>query len=173
MTKPTATRRLTLAAAVGAAYTVLTVFASVFGITYGPVQCRFSEALCVLPFFFPETALGLFIGCLISNILSPYGLLDIVVGSLTTLLAALLTARCRSPYLAPLPPVALNALFVGAMLAWEQTGGTAAFWPAFAFNAATVGAGEAVACFVLGGLLLWQLPRIPFFRRLIDERRAR
>ena len=93
----------------------------------GVVQCRFSEALCVLPFFFPETVWGLFAGCLITNILSPYGLLDLIVGSLATLIAALLTARCRKKWLAPLPPVVLNTLLVGAVIAYEETGLTAAF----------------------------------------------
>ena len=100
------TRQLTCAAIVGAAYAVLSIFGSVFGITYGPIQCRFSEALCVLPFLMPETAWGLGVGCLIANLLSPYGILDIVVGSAATLLAALLTARCKKKWLAPLPPVA-------------------------------------------------------------------
>ena len=53
------TRQLTCAAIVGAAYAVLSIFGSIFGITYGPIQCRFSEALCVLPFLLPETAWGL------------------------------------------------------------------------------------------------------------------
>ena len=86
-------RHITTAAAVGAVYAVLSIFGSVFGITFGTVQCRFSEALCVLPFFFPETVWGLFVGCLLTNLLSPYGLVDIIVGSLTTLLAAFLTSR--------------------------------------------------------------------------------
>lgn len=89
------TRQLTCAAIVGAAYAVLSIFGSIFGITYGPIQCRFSEALCVLPFLLPETAWGLGVGCLIANLLSPYGILDVVVGSAATLLAALLTARCK------------------------------------------------------------------------------
>ena len=84
------TKQLTLAALTAAAYAVLSYFGSIFGITYGPIQCRFSEALCVLPFFLPETAWGLGVGCLIANLLSPYGVLDIVVGSAATLLAALL-----------------------------------------------------------------------------------
>lgn len=88
-------RHITTAAAVGAVYAVLSIFGSVFGITFGTVQCRFSEALCVLPFFFPETVWGLFMGCLLTNLLSPYGLVDIIVGSLTTLLAAFLTSRCK------------------------------------------------------------------------------
>ena len=128
------TQHLTRAAAVGAAYAVLSLFSSVFSLTFGVVQCRFSEALCVLPFFFPETVWGLFAGCLITNLLSPYGLLDLIVGSLATLIAALLTARCRKKWLAPLPPVVLNTLLVGAVIAYEETG------------------------------LLWQLPRIPYFR---------
>ncbi|MFR6695530.1 MAG: QueT transporter family protein [Dysosmobacter sp.] len=97
------TKQLTLAALTAAAYAVLSYFGSIFGITYGPIQCRFSEALCVLPFFLPETAWGSGVGCLIANLLSPYGVLDIVVGSAATLLAALLTARCQKKWLAPLP----------------------------------------------------------------------
>ena len=158
------TKQLTLAALTAAAYAVLSYFGSIFGITYGPIQCRFSEALCVLPFFLPETAWGLGVGCLIANLLSPYGVLDIVVGSAATLLAALLTARCRSPWTAALPPVVCNMVLVGAVLAYETAGTSAAFWPAYGLNALTVGLGEAVACLVLGVLLVKQLPKIPYFR---------
>ena len=165
------TRQLTCAAIVGAAYAVLSIFGSVFGITYGPIQCRFSEALCVLPFLMPETAWGLGVGCLIANLLSPYGILDIVVGSAATLLAALLTARCKKKWLAPLPPVAANMVLVGLVLAYEQAGTSAAFWPTYAFNALTVGAGEIVACYGLGMLLLYALEKSRFFqnRRRMTE----
>lgn len=121
------TKQLTLAALTAAAYAVLSYFGSIFGITYGPIQCRFSEALCVLPFFLPETAWGLGVGCLIANLLSPYGVLDIVVGSAATLLAALLTARCQKKWLAPLPPVIANTVLIGLVLAYEQAGTSAAF----------------------------------------------
>ena len=163
-------RHIATAAVVGALYVVLTYFGSIFGVTFGPVQCRFSEALCVLPFLFPETAWGLGIGCLISNIISPYGVPDMVIGSLTTLSAALLTARCRSRYLAPAPPVILNGLFVGGMLAWYEAGFGPAFGAAFLLNGLSVAAGEAVACYGLGLLLLWYLPKIPFFRRMMGNR---
>lgn len=162
-------QHLATAAVVGAAYAVLSIFGSVFGVTFGPVQCRFAEALCVLPFFFPETAGGLFVGCLITNLLSPYGLLDIVVGSLTTLLAAFLTAKCRYKWLAPLPPVVCNGLLVGGMLAWEQVGFTDAFAVTFALNAASVAAGELLACYGLGSLLLWRLPKISFFKSRMSK----
>ena len=172
------TRQLTCAAIVGAAYAVLSIFGSVFGITYGPIQCRFSEALCVLPFLMPETAWGLGVGCLIANLLSPYGILDIVVGSAATLLAALLTARCKKKWLAPLleqvyaplPPVAANMVLVGLVLAYEQAGTSAAFWPTYAFNALTVGAGEIVACYGLGMLLLWRLEKSKALQNYLQNR---
>lgn len=161
------TRQLTVAALTGAAYAVLSYFGSVFGITYGPVQCRFAEALCVLPFLLPETAWGLGVGCLITNLLSPYGILDIVVGSAATLLAGLLTAHCHSRWLAPLPPVLTNTVLVGLVLAYEQAGTSAAFWPAYGFNALTVGIGEVVACYGLGSLLLRVLERNKAFREYL------
>ena len=86
-----------------ALYAVMSYFGNVFGLTYGPIQLRFSEALCVLPFLFPATVPGLFVGCLAANLLSPYGPLDIVVGSLATLIAAVWTSRVRRRWLAPLP----------------------------------------------------------------------
>ena len=160
------TRQLTCAAIVGAAYAVLSIFGSLFGITYGPIQCRFSEALCVLPFLLPETAWGLGVGCLIANLFSPYGLLDIIIGSLATLIAAWLTARCRSRYLAPLPPVIVNMVLVGGLLAFEQTGFTKAFMPAFWYNACSLAVSEAVVCYVLGLLLLKALEKTKYFKEL-------
>ena len=137
------TQKLTLAAMTAAAYAALSLLGAVFGLTFGPIQVRFSEALCLLPFLFPETAWGLGVGCLIAN---------------------LLTARCRSPWTAALPPVVCNMVLVGAVLAYETAGTSAAFWPAYGLNALTVGLGEAIACLVLGVLLVKQLPKIPYFR---------
>ena len=148
------TRQLTTAAVVGALYAALTLLCSSFGIAFGPVQFRFSEALCLLPFLFPETAWGLFAGCWAANLLSPYGLPDMVIGSLATLLAALWTSKCRNRYLAALPPVVCNGVLVGAVLSWQQTGFTEAFVPAFLFNGVSVALGEAAVCFILGLLLL-------------------
>ena len=153
------TRQLTRAAVVGGLYAALSLLGSVFGISYGPIQCRFAEALCVLPYLFPETAWGLGVGCLIANILSPYGLLDIVVGSLTTLGAALLTGKCKSKYLAPLPPVLGNGVVIGALLAFEQVGIAPAFWKALWFNGCSVLVGEAIACYGLGMLVIRALEK--------------
>lgn len=152
--------QLAVAGIIGAAYAVLTLGASVFGIAYGPIQCRFSEALCVLPFLFPETVWGLFVGCLVANLLSPYGLLDIVLGSLATLLAAFLTRHSKRRILAPLPPVLCNGIIVGGLIAFEQVGFGPAYLGAFVYNGLTLAVGEAVACYALGLPLLHWLPKV-------------
>lgn len=165
-------RQIAIAGVIGGAYAVLSYFASVFGVAFGPVQCRFSEALCVLPFLFPETTWGLFIGCLAVNLLSPYGVLDIVFGSLATLLAAFWTQHVPNKWLAPLPPVICNALIVGFVISFESTGLNAAFPAAFAYNALTVGAGEALACYLLGGILLRLLPRVRSLQKYMAPQRV-
>lgn len=145
---------LTRAGVIAALYVVLTYLAGLANLAYGPVQFRFSEALTVLPFLFPEAVPGLFVGCVVSNLISPYGTIDLIVGSLATLIAALATARCKRRSLAPLPPVLANALLVGAMLAWYEAGSSESFLLAFGYNALTVGAGELVVCYALGLPLL-------------------
>lgn len=159
------THQLAIAGVIAALYAVLAYFASIFGVAYGPIQCRFSEALCVLPFLFPAATPGLFVGCLVANLLSPYGALDIIFGSLATLLAAVWTQHTHHKWLAPLPPVLCNAVIVGAVISFEEIGFTGAFAGTFAYNAITVGLGEAIACYVLGGVLLTVLPKVPALRR--------
>ena len=153
------TRELTFAAMIAALYAVMGYFGNIFGLTYGPIQCRFSEALTVLPFLNPLATWGLFVGCILSNILSPYGPLDLIFGSLATLLAGLLTARCRSKWLAPLPPVICNGILVGGLISYQEVGFTAAFGGTFLFNAATVALGELAVCYVLGLPLLALMTR--------------
>ena len=110
----TGIKRIAYAALTASMYVALTVaFAP---ISYGMVQFRISEALTVLPFFTPAAIYGLFVGCLISNIFGGNGIYDIVFGSIATLIAALATYRARSKYLAPLPPVLINAVMIGTML---------------------------------------------------------
>ena len=146
-------RDLTLAAMVAALYAVLSYFSNIFGLAYGPIQFRFSEALCVLPFLFPATAPGLFVGCLIANLLSPYGAMDIVVGSLATLIAAVWTSKVRHWWMAWLPPVLCNAIIVGLVLTYAY--GIDMLW----MNMLTVGLGEAVVCYVLGVPMIKLLSR--------------
>ena len=164
--RPFTVRDMALAGIIAALYAVLSYFAAVFGVAFGPIQVRFSEALCVLPFFFPAATPGLFIGCLVANLLSPYGALDILFGSLATLLAALWTRHTRRKWLAPLPPVICNAVIIPVVIAWQTTPAfTSAFLSAIAYNALTIGIGELISCYVLGGLLLTHLPKIPALKR--------
>ena len=103
---------MTQAAMIAAIYVVLCL---VFEpISYGAIQTRVAEALTVLPFFTPAAIPGLFIGCLIANMLGGGIMLDVIAGSLTTLVAAYLTwmLRNKSKYLASVPPVVLNALVI-------------------------------------------------------------
>ena len=153
------TREMARAAVIAAAYAALSMISSFFGLAYGPVQLRLSEALTVLPKKYPSAIWGVFLGCLLTNILSPYGLLDMILGSAATLLAALLTARCRTRIGAAIPPIVCNALIIGALLAWQESGGSAAFTTLFAYHALSVGAGQAVACFLLGVPLMRLLAR--------------
>lgn len=148
------TKKLSRAAVIAALYAALGLLSSFLNLAYGPVQLRFSEALCVLPFLMPEAVWGLFVGCLLTNVLSPYGLLDLIFGSAATLLAALLSARCKTRVGAAIPPILCNAVLVGALLSWEAGGTAASFAALFAYNAVTVGAGEAVACLIFGLPLL-------------------
>ena len=145
---------LTAAAVVAALYTALSLLSNSFGIAFGPVQCRFSEALTLLPMLMPSAVYGLTVGCLLTNILSPYGLLDLIVGTLATFLAAALTRRCRNDFVGALPPVLCNALLIGVLLAFQQAGFGPAFPSAFAYQALTVGFGQLIACYGLGIPLL-------------------
>ena len=167
----TNTHLLALNGVIAAAYAALTFVAAAMNLAYGPVQFRVSEALTVLPFLFPGTWPGLFVGCLVANLMSPYGPLDILIGSAGTLLAAWLTQRTNHPWLAPLPPVLSCMVLTGGMLTWYEVGFSAQFPALFAANALWVGIGEAVGCYLLGMLLLRGLPRVPSLRRYIPEAR--
>lgn len=153
-------RDLTLSAVIAAAYAALTILLP--GPSFGYTQLRAAEALTVLPFLFPAAAPGLAAGCLIANLLSPYGLVDILCGTAATALAAVLTMKMPVKWLAPLPPVLCNGIIVGGMLAWYQAGGFGAgFWALFAVTGFGVALGELFACFVLGSILLNVLSKIP------------
>ena len=151
-------RQLTTAAIIAAIYAALTLLLPIP--QYGGVQLRVAEAMTVLPFFFPEAIVGLTVGCFLSNLLLSPIPMDWIFGTAATLLAALWTRRMPNKYLAPLPPVICNAVIVGAEIALFFMPEGTAFLPAFALNAFTVGLGEAIACYVLGLLLLSWLPRV-------------
>ncbi len=146
------------AAVIAAVYAGLTMILAPF--SYGLMQVRVSEALTVLPYFTPAAIPGLFIGCLISNTLTG-NLIDIIFGSLATLLAALASYGVRKfPVLVPLPPVLFNGLIIGLVLYYAY-GVPAPLWSCMLW----VGAGELLACYILGyPLLKYFLNRKNIFR---------
>ncbi len=143
---------ITHAAIIAALYVVLTYLASMLGISSGVIQVRFSEALTILPYFTPAAIPGLFIGCIIANLMSPGVIIwDIIFGSLATLIGAVFTylLRKRSKWLAPVPPIAANTVIVPFVLIYAY--GVPDGLP---FLMLTVGIGEVISCGVLGMILL-------------------
>ena len=152
------TKDITISAMVAALYTVLAfVFAP---ISFGPVQFRVSEALTLLPFCLPQTVPGLFVGCLISNIIGGFGIIDIVFGSAATLAAAIITAKMPNVWLAALPPVVVNALVVGFYIAILSS---TPIIPCMLY----IGAGQTGVCFLIGVPLVTALQRSNFIKKYI------
>ena len=143
---------ITQGAIIAALYVVLTELATLAGLSSGAIQFRISEALCVLPAFTPAAIPGLFIGCLISNLLAGGIPLDIIFGAVATLIGAIgafLLRRCR--WLVPLPTVIANVLIVPPILKYAYgvpyAIGTHSALPFFML---TVGIGEVVCAYILG-----------------------
>lgn len=121
----------------------------------GVIQVRVSEALTILPAFTPAAIPGLVIGCLLSNTLTGCVLLDIIFGSVATLIGALGSyALRRHTWLVPIPPIVSNMIIVPFVLRFAY-GAT----DAFPFMIATVGAGEIISCYLLGMLLYGALKK--------------
>lgn len=111
------TKFLVQAAVIGAIYAALTIAFAPISFGHNIFQFRISEALTILPIFTTAAIPGLFIGCIVANIIGGFGILDIVFGSLATLLAALCSYWLRKhKLLVPLPPIVFNALIVGSYL---------------------------------------------------------
>ena len=148
---------ITQGAIIAALYVVLTMIANALGLANHAIQIRFSEALCILPFFTMAAIPGLSVGCLISNILTGAMIWDVLFGTLATLIGAVGTYLLRkNKVLMMLPPVLSNAIIVpfvlhyGYGLSWEMNGVELTI-PYFAI---TVGIGEIISVCVLGGALL-------------------
>ena len=138
------TKYLAEAAVIAAIYALLTIVLA--PISYGAVQVRISEALTVLPFFTPAAVPGLFVGCIAANIMSPYGLADLIFGSAASLIGAIGSYLLRKkPLLVPLAPVISNGIIVGAMLYYVYE------VPLPPIVQRLYGAlGEVVACYAIG-----------------------
>lgn len=146
---------MTQAAMIAAIYVVLTYVFAPF--SFGEVQVRISEALTILPVFTPAAIPGLFIGCLIGNILGGAILPDIIFGSIATLIGAFFTWKLRekSPYLARFHRLLANIL--GSFRSFCVTDTELHFQ--FPFMMCTVGIGEIISCAVLGMVLYFALKK--------------
>ena len=137
-------------AVIAALYVVLTMLANALGLANYPIQVRFSEALTILPVFTPAAIPGLFLGCIISNTMTGCMLLDIIFGSLATLIGAIFTwsLRNKSKFLAPVPPVVANIIVVPFVLKYAYMVPLP-----IPFMMLTVGVGEVISAGVLGLIL--------------------
>ncbi len=144
------TLTLTRAALIAALYVILTFISQMFGLASGVIQIRLSETLTVLPLLYKEAIPGLWIGCIIANILTGCALWDVIFGSLATLIGALGTYYIgrKIPKLGPMFPILSNMIIVPFVLQGVY-GVEDSFW----FLAITVGIGEFICCALLG----WQL----------------
>ena len=138
----------TQAAMIAAIYVVLTVVFAPF--SFGSVQVRIAEALTILPAFTPAAIPGLFVGCLIGNILGGAMLPDIIFGTLATLIGAVFTyiLRNQNKFLAPLPPIVANTVIIPYVLRFAY--GEAIPIPLLMLS---IGIGEVISCGVLGMIL--------------------
>ena len=156
-------------AMIAAVYAAATYASAVLGIAYGPIQFRFSEALTVLSVFTPAAIPGLTIGCILGNLSSPFGIWDILFGSLATLLAALAARKLRNvtvkglPLLSIIMPVIFNALIVGAEITLLMPTDEAGL-SAFALAALEVGAGELAVCLAGGIPVFYALKKMNIFK---------
>lgn len=161
---------MTQAALIAAIYTVLTLMVAQINLASGAIQFRISEALCVLPLFTPAAVPGVIVGCFLSNILIGSALPDIVFGTLATAIGAFCSYKLRNNrFLVTLPPVISNMIIIPFVLtyAYKIPGG-------IPFLMLTVGAGEAIACVILGSILITAL--IPVRKAIFgigDEGRCR
>ncbi len=149
------TRRTVRGAVIAALYAALTILLA--PISYGAVQIRMSEAMTLLPILMPEAVVGVTLGCLLANLLGGSMLPDIIFGTLATFLAAIATRRLRDRLIpAAMMPVLSNGLIVGAVVHY-------CYAPEMALPLCmlSVALGEAVACLILGPLLLRVIRRVP------------
>jgi len=168
-------RRICFIGVVGALYSVTTIILSPFG--FGAIQVRISEALTLLALLNPEAIIAVSVGCAISNFVGALmgvniiGFMDVLFGTLATLMAAILTYKFRHkryknlPLLSALWPVVINGIVIGAELAWVLAT-PETFWATYALIAFEIMIGEAIACYLIGIPLVMRLEKLDIMKRI-------
>ena len=157
--KSMSVKRLVRCAVIAAIYVVLCLVLQPF--SYGAVQVRVAEALCLMPVFGAEYIFGVVLGCFLANLLGST-IVDVIFGTLATLLACIATYKLRNlrfkglALAASLPPVVFNAVIIGIEIAvlFPDPSSSAPLWLACITNGISVGIGELISCTVLGVLLV-------------------
>lgn len=154
---------LTYGAIIAALYVALTWASNLLGLASGAVQFRLGEALCVLPFFVPSASMGMFLGCLISNLTMSCAPLDIIFGSVATLIGAYVGSKLKNKWLVPIPTVISNTVIVPFVIIACYTDSA---WSIglHAITAIGVFVGEVVSAYVLGMILLLALEKRNIFK---------
>ena len=160
------TKKIVTGAVIAALYTALCL--ALPALSYGTVQVRFSEALTLLPVLLPGGLMGVTLGCFLTNLVGVFlgtnilGALDVLFGTLATLLACVVTYKLRNvrfkglAIVPSLPPVLFNAVIIGIEIAvmFPDPSSSAPLWLACITNGISVGIGELISCTVLGVLLV-------------------
>lgn len=151
---------LAQAGLIAALYICFTVLSNVLGLANGVIQVRISEALTILPVFTPAAIPGLFIGCILSNLLTGCLPFDIIFGSIATLIGAFGTYFLRKrKFLAPIPPILSNTIIVPFILAYVYQ-----FEGGIPFFMVTVGIGEIISCGILGLFLYYIIQKYNVYK---------
>lgn len=169
-------QRLVRCAVIAAVYVVLCLVLAPF--SYGAIQVRIAEALCLLPVFGAEYIIGVTLGCFLANLFGST-IIDVIFGTLATLLACLVTYRLRHLRLkglaipASLPPVLFNAVIVGIEITvffTDYSAMSAPLWLLCLTNGITVGIGELVSCTVLGVALVKLIESNTALKQIFTEK---
>lgn len=165
-TRKTGTIYLVQSALIAAIYAAITY--AVAPLAFGAQQIRFSEAMTILPILTPAAIPGLTIGCIIANIGSPFGIADIIIGTLATLFATICTRATRNirfknmPLLSLIFPVLFNGVFIGLEIAYFLPEGLTL--AGFLVSGGGVALGEAISCYALGLPLFAALNKAKIFK---------
>ena len=169
-------QRLVRCAVIAAVYVVLCLVLAPF--SYGAIQVRIAEALCLLPVFGAEYIIGVTLGCFLANLFGST-IIDVVFGTIATLLACLVTYRLRNVRIkglaipASLPPVLFNAVFVGIEITiffTDYTAMSAPVWLLCLTNGITVGIGEMISCTILGVALVKLIESNTALKQIFTEK---
>ncbi|MGN0685946.1 MAG: QueT transporter family protein [Gemmiger sp.] len=169
-------QRLVRCAVIAAVYVVLCLVLAPF--SYGAIQVRIAEALCLLPVFGAEYIIGVTLGCFLANLFGST-IIDVVFGTIATLLACLVTYRLRNVRIkglaipASLPPVLFNAVFVGIEITiffTDYTAMSAPVWLLCLTNGITVGIGELISCTILGVALVKLIESNTALKQIFTEK---